>query len=37
MHATEGPIYEFACHEGNARSVEGILGSARAQEKSSER
>jgi hypothetical protein len=37
MHATEGPIYEFACHEGNTRSVEGILGSARAEEKSSER
>jgi hypothetical protein len=37
MHATTGLIYEFACHEGNARSVEGILGSARAEEKSAER
>jgi len=37
MHATAGPIYEFACHEGNARSVEGILGSARAEEKGSDR
>ena len=37
MHATAGLIYEFACHEGNARSVEGILGSARAEEKRSDR
>jgi hypothetical protein len=37
MHATAGLIYEFACHEGNGRSVEGILGSARAEEKKSER
>ena len=37
MHATAGLIYEFACHEGNARSVEGILGSARAEEKNSDR
>ena len=37
MHATAGPIFEFACHEGNGRSVEGILRSARAEEKKSER
>jgi len=37
MAATEGPIFEFACHEGNARSIEGILGSARAEEKGPER
>jgi hypothetical protein len=37
MHATSGPIFEFACHEGNARSIEGILGSARADEKGPER
>jgi len=29
LRATEGPIYEYACHEGNARSVEGILSGAR--------
>jgi hypothetical protein len=32
MHATKGPIYEYACHEGNY-SLSGILGGARAQEK----
>ena len=37
MHVTAGPIYEFACHEGNARSIEGILGSSRAEEKEPER
>jgi hypothetical protein len=38
MHASEGPMFEFACHEGNARSIEGILGgSARAEEKGPER
>jgi len=37
MHATAGPIFEFACHEGNARSIEGILGSTRAEEKGSDR
>ena len=29
---TDGPIYEYACHEGNARSVEGILRGARTQD-----
>ena len=37
MRATAGPIFEFACHEGNARSVEGILGSAGAEEKGPDR
>ena len=37
MHATKDPIFEFACHEGNARSIEGILGSARAEENGSDR
>jgi hypothetical protein len=32
MRATVGPIFEFACHEGNARSIEGILGSAHVEE-----
>ena len=30
-HATEGPMYEYACHEGNY-SVPGILGGARREE-----
>ncbi len=37
MRATPGPMFEFACHEGNARSMEGILGAARAEDKGSER
>jgi hypothetical protein len=37
MQVTAGPIYEFACHEGNARSIEGILGSSHADEKEPER
>jgi len=32
LHRTAGPMYEYACHEGNFRSVEGILRGARAQE-----
>ncbi len=32
MMRTPGPIYEYACHEGNY-AMEGILGGARAQEK----
>ena len=28
----DGPMYEYACHEGNARSVEGILRGARTQD-----
>ncbi|HEY8616639.1 hypothetical protein [Phenylobacterium sp.] len=32
MNATKGPIYEYACHEGNY-ALEGILAGARAMEK----
>ena len=32
LHKSNGPIYEYACHEGNARSVEGILRGARTQD-----
>ena len=32
MSKTEGPIYEFACHEGNY-ALPGILAGARADEK----
>jgi len=32
MHATKGPMYEYACHEGNY-SLPGILAGARAEEK----
>jgi hypothetical protein len=31
---TDGPMYEYACHEGNARSVEGTLRGARVQDTS---
>jgi hypothetical protein len=37
MKKTAGPIYEYACHEGNERSMIGMLRGARAQEKSNER
>ena len=33
MKKTGGPIYEYACHEGNERSMVGMLRGARAQEK----
>jgi hypothetical protein len=35
MSRTEGPIYEYACHEGNT-SLAGILAGARADEKAAE-
>ena len=35
MSKTEGPIYEFACHEGNY-ALPGILAGARADEKAAE-
>jgi len=35
MARTEGPIYEFACHEGN-HALAGILAGARADEKAAE-
>ena len=33
MKKTVGPMYEYACHEGNERSMVGMLRGARAQEK----
>lgn len=36
MKRTAGPIYEYACHEGNARSMIGMLRGARATEKPNE-
>jgi hypothetical protein len=32
LKKSDGPIYEYACHEGNARSMIGMLRGARAQE-----
>ncbi|MCW8196741.1 hypothetical protein F6455_18265 [Proteobacteria bacterium 005FR1] len=32
FHATEGPVYEYACHEGNY-AMEGILAGARKKER----
>ena len=37
LRQTEGPIYEYACHEGNARSIEGMFSATRAQENSPRR
>jgi hypothetical protein len=33
---TEEQIFEYACHEGNYRTMEGLLGTARADEKAVE-
>jgi hypothetical protein len=33
MTKIDGLIYEFACHEGNSRSLEGIFSATRAEEK----
>jgi len=33
MTRSEGPMFEYACHEGNARSMEGILKGARTQDR----
>ena len=33
LKKSAGPIYEYACHEGNERSMVGMLRGARAQEK----
>jgi len=33
MHRSSGRIYEYACHEGNFRSVQGMLMGARASER----
>ena len=35
MHRVDGPMYEYACHEGNFNSMEGILRSARFTERQS--
>jgi hypothetical protein len=35
MNRTDGPIFEYACHEGNY-GLPNILRAARVQEKSSE-
>ena len=32
LNATKGPVYEYACHEGNY-ALPGILAGARAEEK----
>jgi len=33
MRRTNAPMYEYACHEGNFRSVEGMLRASRTQDK----
>jgi len=33
LHKIDSPMYEYACHEGNARSVEGILRASRTQDR----
>jgi len=33
MTRSDGPMFEYACHEGNARSMEGILKGARTQDR----
>jgi hypothetical protein len=35
MHRVKGPMYEYACHEGNFRSMEGILHGARVTDRDS--
>jgi hypothetical protein len=37
MHHTDQPMYEYACHEGNAPSMEGLLRAARVGERDRER
>jgi hypothetical protein len=37
LKRTQDKIYEYACHEGNAHTMEGILGAARADEKTAEK
>jgi hypothetical protein len=36
LKRSQDKIYEYACHEGNYHTMEGILGAARADEKASE-
>jgi hypothetical protein len=33
MTRTRGPMFEYACHEGNERSMVGMLRGARAAER----
>jgi hypothetical protein len=37
LRATNQPMYEYACHEGNARSMEGLLRAARVGERDGRR
>jgi hypothetical protein len=37
LKRTDDKIYEYACHEGNLYTMEGILGAARADEKAAEK
>jgi hypothetical protein len=37
LKRTQDKIYEYACHEGNVHTMEGILGAARADEKTAEK
>jgi hypothetical protein len=37
LKRTDDKIYEYACHEGNFYTMEGILGAARADEKAAEK
>jgi len=36
LKQTSDKMYEYACHEGNYSTMEGILGAARADEKAAE-
>jgi hypothetical protein len=36
LRRTQDPIFEFACHEGNAAVMEGMMGAARADEKAAD-
>jgi hypothetical protein len=36
LKRTQDKVYEYACHEGNVETMEGILGAARADEKAAE-
>jgi hypothetical protein len=33
MQRTNAPMYEYACHEGNFRSVEGMFRASRTQDR----
>jgi hypothetical protein len=36
MKRSQDKLYEYACHEGNYHTMEGILGAARADERAAE-